>query len=135
MENWLNAFARGLLIETDTADGSTTEPATDEQIEVFKEALKADLDSYGKLHYVTDVLTYDYRMGSIRGGSKLMGELKTKSGNGAMHNVLSKLPKLPKGKSYTLPTPTFISFRIRDKRGDETDFAVINVCHWIQQNL
>lgn len=135
MEKWLDAFAKGLLIQSSTEAGSQTESASAEQMEAFKKALKASLDFHGKYQYVDDTITYDYRMGTIRGGSKLKEATHVLSPNATLSSVLSKLPKLEGGKFYTFPTPTFLSLRIKDKSGDKAEFAVINACSWIQQNL
>lgn len=135
MEKWLDAFAKGLLIQKDTDDGSKTEPASAEQMEAFKEALKANLNVHGQCRFIGDTITYDYRLGTIRGSSKGMEAAHVVSGNGNLLAVLGKMPKLPRGESYAFPTPTFITFRMKNKMGEGDDFDVINVCSWIQQNL
>ncbi len=135
MENWLNAFARGLRVEVEDGDSTSSHPASEEQKEAFLEALKADLEAQGRVKYLRDTVTYDYRMGKIRGRSRHHGESHVSSPNATFANVLRKLPKLPKGESYTLPVPTFITFVVVDKRDGETIYDVASVCSWIMQNM
>ena len=135
MEKWLEAFARGLLIQKDTEEGRKTDPASEEQIEAFKEALKANLEFQSTCRYLGDTITYDYRRGTVRGRNKWENVTQTDSPNGNLFIVLAVMPRLPDGENYAFPTPTVITFRMIDKAGTGEDFAVINVCDWIQQNL
>lgn len=135
MEYWLNAFARGLRIDEETDEGLNSYPASEEQKQAFFEALKADLKAQGKHKYISDTVTYDYRMGMIRGRALYHEPAHVFSANAAFQNVLRKLPKLPKGMTYTLPVPTHITFRVVNKCEDDTIYDVVDVCSWIMQNL
>lgn len=135
MEKWLDAFAKGLLIQSKTESGMQTEPASAEQIEAFRTALRKNLDSQGTHRYLGDVVTYDYHRGQVRGRHKWHGIAYTESPNGNLATVLLKLPNLSQGESYTFPTPTYITFRVINIVDGKTQYEVINVCDWIQQNL
>lgn len=135
MEKWLEAFAKGLLIHKDTEEGSKTEPASEEQIEAFKKAFKSSVDSQIAIRDPGYIVTYDYRRGKIRGRQRWQDAIYTDSPNGNLASVLSKLPKLPSGESYTFPTPTCFAFRVKDACRGETEHAVVSASNWIQQNF
>ena len=135
MEKWLEAFAKGLLIQKTTEEGSKTEPASEEQIQAFKKAVEENLAYQGMYRQPGDTITYDYRRGSVRGRQNWQEVMHTESANGNLISVLAEMPQLPDGESYVFPVPTFITFKMRDKVSASADFAVINVCYWIQQNM
>lgn len=133
MEKMLDAFAKGLLIQSSTEDGSKTKEASEEQKVAFKEALQNHLNFASKVREPGFVITYDYYQGRIR-GRKIPTEDKVASPNGNLTAVLSKLPELPGGETYVFPIPTFISFRIKERCYEEK-FEVISFCQWIKCNL
>lgn len=136
MEELLEVFASGLLIQYPTEDGKATKEANDEQKAAFKEALRKHMDSASKHRDLGFVLTYDYHLGKIRGsGVHHPNETAVESANGYLSAVLHKLPKIPDGESYVFPIPTFVSFELRTGIGDDDRFKAFRVCPWIQQRL
>lgn len=134
MEKMLDAFAKGLLIQSSTEDGSKTREASEEQKAAFKEALQNHLNLASKVREPGFVVTYDYYQGKVRGRKKPAEETEVASPNGNLTAVISKLPKLSSGETYVFPIPTFISFRLKGRCYEET-FEVISFCQWIKCNL
>lgn len=136
MEKMLDAFAKGLLIQCSTEDENKTSEASDEQKTAFKGALRNHLDFARKVREPGFVVTYDYYQGKIRGGKRSPDESTVASPNGNLAAVFSKLPELPDGENYVFPTPTFISFRIKERcNSKEEAFEIISFCQWIKENL
>lgn len=135
MEKWLEAFAKGLLIQKTTEEGSKTEPANEEQIQAFKKALEENLAYQGTYRQPGDAITYDYLRGTVRGRHKWQEITQTEIANSNLISVFAEMPRLSDGESYVFPVPTFITFKMRDRASEKDEFVVINVCHWIRQNL
>lgn len=135
MENVLNAFASGLKIQYQTEEKMEFKPASEEQITAFKEAMKKHLASRGKIREYGDIITYDYYRAKIRGGMRGFDERHVESANANLAEVLLKLPKLPEGECYVFPTPTFVSFQIVGKMGNDSDFNPVKACPWILGKL
>lgn len=134
MEKMLDAFAKGLLIQSSEENGSKTKEASDEQKAAFKEALREHLNFASRIRAPGFVVTYDYYQGKIRGGKRPEDETTVASPNGNLATVLCKLPELCDGETYVFPVPTFISFRIKERYSEET-FETISFCQWIKCNL
>ena len=84
MEKWLEAFAKGLLIQKTTEEGSKTEPASEEQIQAFKKAVEENLAYQGMYRQPGDTITYDYRRGTVRGRQNWQEVMHTESANGLL---------------------------------------------------
>lgn len=135
MEKMLRVLATGLKIYQPSEEGRNFKQAGQEQMDAFVEEMKKHLVSRGKMYEYGDIITYDYYQARIRGGDRQVDERYVESPNANLGQVLSELPELSEGEYYAFPSPTFISFQIVGKSGEDSDFRAVKACNWILENL
>lgn len=121
LEKLFDVFASGLFIKHAPAakeeeDGeetrSSTEPASDEVRETFRNLMSEHL--YKKLDrcHVGGSITYDYYLGKIRGSKLGHADSVVLTINSNLQDIIDELPELPDGDEYAFPAATAVSVRV-----------------------
>lgn len=136
VEDVARVIASGLMVENLSQKGEDRfKPASEETKKLFEKNLLMHLEVRTEHLGIGQTVSYEYKVGKIRGGSRPIYERTVNSPNNNMLEVLNTLPLLKKEQSYTFSTPTNVSFKIIGKEWKKSILTPYKWCKWIHDAL
>lgn len=136
VEDVARAFASGLMVENLSQKGEDrSKPASEEIKKLFEKNLLMHLEVRTEHLGMGKIVSYEYQIAKIRGGSRPISERSVNSPNINLMEVMNTLPLLKKGQSYAFPNKTSASFKIIGKEWKKSILTPHTVCEWVQEAL
>lgn len=135
----ISVFADALCIQRRTEEGIAIVRASQDQIRLLDQAIRADLSTKREYLDIGTIVIYYYYLGMVRKALKhhdntyAKGEPKhqeitlAQGYNETLASVVKMLPDLHEGEEYVFCKQSHVDVMIVGKTGKDSDFAIINV--------